>query len=449
MAQGVVAQRLRIREPPGTSLPYGIGVVSHTASRLGFPMDIPVQTRRSRRRYLIAGAAIMGVAVVTLAVSKLDPAVPAVDVSSIWTDTVRLGDMVREVGGPGTLVSEQARWVVATTAGRVERVLVRPGQTVEANDVLLVLSNPDVQVEGLDAERQLSAAQSELTTLRSTLQTQILDQQATLATTRSQHREAQRQLESYRELSGRNLISAHELAGAEDKATELETRLRIDEERLRILEASLEDRIGAQREQVDRLRSISSFQHERARSMEVRAGASGVVQDLTLEMGQWVMPGQTLARVAEPGRLMAELRVAETQARDVAVGQAARIDTRNGVVGGHVRRIDPAVQNGTVTVEIALDGELPRGARPDLTVDGVIEIERLDQVLHVNRPAGALAEATRGVFRIEGAEATRVPVRFGRASPTVIEVRAGLRPGDVIVLSELPGIGEAERIRLR
>ncbi len=412
-------------------------------------MDIPVESRRSRRRYLLGGVAIAAITLVTLAVSRMDPAVPAVDASAIWTDTVRLGDMVREVGGPGSLVSEQARWVVATTAGRVERVLVEPGQSVGANDVLLVLSNPDVQVEGLDAERQLSAAQSELTTLRSTLQTQILDQEAALATTRSQYREAQRQLESYRELAGRNLISAHELATAEDRAEELVTRLRLDEERLEILAASLEERLSAQREQVARLRSISAFQQQRARSMEVRAGAAGVVQDLDLEVGQWVMAGQTLARVAEPGRLMAELRIPETQARDVTVGQAARVDTRNGIVPGHVRRIDPNIQNGTVTVEVALEGELPRGARPDLTVDGVIVIELLPGVLHVNRPAGAMAQATRGVWRIEGTEAARVPVRFGRASPTVIEVQAGLRQGDVVILSELPGIGEAERIRLR
>ena len=412
-------------------------------------MDIPVRSRRNHRGAFMVGGAIAVIAIVTLAVSRLDPAVPAIDAGSIWTDTVRRGDMVREVGGPGTLVSEQARWVVATTAGRVERVLVQPGQTVDANDVLLVLSNPDVQVEGLDAERQLSAAESELTTLRSTLRTQILDQQGTLATTRSQQREAQRQLDSYRELAGRNLISAHELAAAEDRAEELATRTRLDEERLRILEASFEERLRAQRAQVERLRSITSFQFERARSMEVRAGAPGVVQNLDLEVGQWVMAGQTLARVAEPGRLMAELRIPETQARDVTVGQGARVDTRNGIVAGRVRRVDPNIQNGTVTVEVALEGELPRGARPDLTVDGVIEIERLANALHVNRPAGALAQATRSVWRLEDDGAVRVPVRFGRASPTVIEVANGLAEGDVIILSELPGVGEAERIRLR
>ena len=412
-------------------------------------MDIPVSNPRNRRGAFMAGGAIAVIAAITLAVSRLEPAVPAIDASSIWTDTVRLGDMVREVGGPGVLVSEQARWVVAATAGRVERVLVQPGQTVDGNDVLLVLSNPDVQVEGLDAERQLSAAESELTTLRSTLRTQILDQQAALATTRSQLREAHRQLESYRELAGRNLISAHELAAAEDRAEELETRMRIDEERLRIVEESLEERLTAQRVQVERLRSITSFQFERARSMEVRAGAAGVVQDLDLEVGQWVMAGQTLARVAEPGRLMAELRIPETQARDVAVGQTARVDTRNGIVAGRVRRVDPNIQNGTVTVEVQLDGELPRGARPDLTIDGVVEIERLPSVLHVNRPAGALAQSMRGVWRVQGDEALRTPVRFGRASPTVIEVTDGLAEGDVIILSELPGVGEAERIRLR
>lgn len=414
-------------------------------------MDIPIRSTRSRRRYLTGGVAIAALALVTLAVSRLDPAVPSVDARSIWTDTVRLGDMVREVGGAGTLVPEQARWVVATTAGRVERVLVRPGQSVEAEDVLLVLSNPDVQVEGLDAERQLSAAESELATLRSTLQTQILDQEAALATTRSEHREAQRQVESYRELSGRNLISAHELAAAEDRAEELDTRMRIDQERLRILAASLEERLAAQRVQIARLRSISAFQRERARSMEVRAGAPGMVQDLRLEVGQWVMPGQTLARVAEPGRLMAILRIPETQARDVAIGQLARVDTRNGVALGRVRRSDPSVQNGTVAVEVAFESELPRGARPDLSVDGVIEIERLRGALHVRRPAGSSPRTLRGVWKVidGGAEAVRVPVRFGRASPTVIEVEDGLVPGDVVILSELPGVGDADRIRLR
>src|SRR5688500_2459737 len=412
-------------------------------------MDIPLESRPSHRRYLIAAASIAALALVTAALASLDPAVPAVDRSAVWVDTVRLGDMTREVGGPGTLVSEQARWVVASTAGRVERVMFQPGQSVEASDVLLVLSNPDVQVEGLDAERQLGAAESELATLRSTLQTQILDQQASLATTRSQQREAQRELESFRELAGRNLISAHELATAEDRAEELAVRLAIDEERLAILRASFDERVRAQRAQIERLRSISAFQQQRAASMAVRAGAAGVVQDLTLEVGQWVMPGQTLARVAEPGRLMAELRIPETQARDVAVGQRARVDTRNGVVPGRVRRIDPGVNNGTVTVEVALEGELPRGARPDLTVEGVIEIERLSSVLHVSRPAGALAQGTRGVWRLEGDGAVRLPVRFGRSSPTLIEVREGLVEGDVIILSELPGVGEAERIRLR
>lgn len=414
-------------------------------------MDIPVSTPRNRRRYRMGAAAIGAVVLVTVAVSRLDPAVPTVSSSAVWTDTVRIGDMIREVSGTGTLVPEQARWVVATTAGRIERILVQPGQAVEGDDVLLVLSNPDVQVEGLEAERALTAAEAELATLRSTLRTQILDQQAALATTRSQQREAQREIESFRELASRGLIAAHELAAAQDRAEELTTRLAIDEERLEILSASLGERIAAQREQVERMRSISAFQRARAGSMEVRAGAAGVVQDLRLEIGQWVMAGQTLARVAEPGRLMAWLRIPETLARDVVIGQGARIDTRNGVVAGRVRRVEPTVQNGTVTVEVALEGELPRGARPDLSVEGIVEIENLEDVLHVGRPAGAIARSVRGVWRVAdgGSSAERVAVRFGRASPTNIEVRDGLRAGDVIILSELPGVGDAERIRLR
>jgi len=412
-------------------------------------VDIPRDTRKSTRRWLAGAAGLVAVATVTVALAGLDPAVPVVDRAVIWTDTVRLGDMVREVSGTGTLVPEQARWVVAMTGGRVERLDVQPGQSVTADQVLVVLGNPDVQVEGLNAERQLAAAEAELASLRTTLETQLIDQQSSIATVRTEQREAQRQVEAYRELASRNLIARNELTAAEDRAQELATRLSLEERRLDVLRASLEERLSAQRSQLERLTAISRFQRERASSMAVRAGASGVVQDLRLEIGQWVMPGQTLARVAEPGRLMAVLRIPETQARDVTVGQRARIDTRNGIVPGTVRRVDPSVLNGTVEVEVALD-ETPAGARPDLSVEGAIEIERLDGVLHVGRPAAAPADALVGLWKLDGPDAaTRVPVRLGRASVSLIEVVDGLERGDTVVLTDVRVPNDAERIRIR
>lgn len=412
-------------------------------------VDIPREQNRKRRRWALLAACAVVVATVSVALVGIDPAVPTVDRAVVWTDSVRLSDMTREVGGTGTLVPERARWVVAMSGGRIDRIEVEPGQTVTADQILVDLSNPDVQVEGLNAERELAAAQAEQATLATTLQTQVLDQEASIATLRTQQREAARQLEAYRELASRGLLSRNELAAAEDKASELETRLRLDEQRLQLMRESAERRMVAQTEQLRRLNAIASFQRERAATMQVRAGADGVVQDLRLEVGQWVMPGQTLARVAEPDRLIAELHIPETQARDVAPGQHARIDTRNGVVGGTVRRVDPSVVNGTVKVEVALD-ETPAGARPDLSVEGTIEVERLGTVPNVARPAGAPANALVGLWKLDGdGGAVRVPVRLGRASVNRVEIVDGLAVGDSIILTDVRVPSDAERIRIR
>jgi HlyD family secretion protein len=414
-------------------------------------MDIPRNQTNRKRRYIpfvIGGVAVVGL---SAALWQLEPAAPSVDRSTIWTDSVRRGEFVRQVRGPGTLVPEQARWIVAVTSGRIERIHVQPGETVAAETILLELSNPDVQVEGLNAERQLAAAEAELSNLQVTLASQQLDQRGRVAQVEAEQREAARRLQASRELAERNLIPRNDLHRLEDEAEEVVSRLALERQRLSLLEASLEARIDAQRRQISRLRAISDFQSNRLESMRVRASAPGVIQDLSLEIGQWVMPGQSLARVVEPGRLMAVLRVPETQARDLAVGQSAAIDTRNGIVEARVRRIDPSVQQGAVAVEVALNGELPRGARPDLSVEGTIQIERLEDVLYTGRPAYGQANSLVSVWKVVdgGKSAVRVPVRLGRSSVNTIEVVEGLVQGDIVILSDLSAYDAHDRIRLR
>jgi HlyD family secretion protein len=414
-------------------------------------VDIPRNPVSRKRRYLpfaLGGVVVVGV---SAALWQLEPAAPAVDRSTIWTDSVSRGQFVRQVRGPGTLVPEQARWIVAETSGRIERIHVQPGETVGAETILLELSNPDVQVEGLNAERQLAAAEAELSNLQVTLASQRLDQRSRVAQVEAEQRDAARRLQSARELAERNLIPRNDLHRLEDEAAEVVSRLALERERLGLLEASLGTRVDAQRRQISRLRAISDFQANRLESMRVRASAPGVIQDLTLEVGQWVMPGQALARVVEPGRLMAVLRVPETQARDLSVGQTAAIDTRNGIVEARVRRIDPSVQQGAVAVEVALVGELPRGARPDLSVEGTIQIERLEDVLYTGRPAYGQANSLVSVWKVVdgGKSAVRVPVRLGRSSVNTIEVVEGLEPGDVVILSDLSAYDAHDRIRLR
>jgi HlyD family secretion protein len=414
-------------------------------------LDIPRELGKRKRRYVPIALGAVLVVGVSAVLWNMEPAVPSVDRSTIWTDSVRRGEFVRQVRGPGTLVPEQARWIVAVTSGRVERLHVQPGAEVTPETVLLELSNPDVQVEGLNAERQLAAAQSELSNLTVTLATQRLEQRSRVAQIHSEQRETLRRLEASRELGERQLIPRMDIQRLEDEAVEVEMRLALERERLELLDRSLDQRVDAQRRQIDRLRAISEFQHGRAESMLVRATAAGVVQDFTLEIGQWVMPGQTLARVVEPERLMAVLRVPETQARDVSVGQPVSVDTRNGIVPGHVRRVDPAVQQGAVAVEVALDGALPRGARPDLSIEGTIQVDRVGETLFMGRPAYGQANSLVSVWKVVdgGKGAVRVPVRLGLSSVNTIEVLDGLSPGDVVILSDLSAYDAHERIRLR
>jgi HlyD family secretion protein len=414
-------------------------------------MDKPRSNPRKKRGPLYIAAAVAGAAAVTLGLSQLKPAAPSVDRAALWIDTVRSGPMVIQVRGPGTLVSEQIRYIPAITAGRVEEVLARPGTQVDAGTLLLRLSNPDVELQLLESERELSRAQSELLNLRATLETQRLNQEAVVAQVRSQYNDAQRTARTQEELSQRGLTSANEAARAKDALDEYRQRLEIEQRRLDVLAGGAEAQLQSQQLQVDRLRGIVAFRREQIDAMNVRAGATGVLQELSLQIGQWVNPGMTLAIVVQPGALRAALRISETQARDIVIGQEATIDTRNGVIPGRVIRIDPAAQGGTVGVDVALEGDLPPGARPDLSVDGTVIIDRMDETLYVGRPTIGNANQTVGLFRIapDGRSAERISVRFGRSSVNSIEIVQGLRAGEAVILSDMSAWDAFERVRLQ
>lgn len=414
-------------------------------------MDIPRAPKGNKRKYLYGGAVAAVLLVVTAAVAAMDPAAPKLDGASLWTGTVKRGTMLREVRGPGTLVPEQVRWITAVTAGRVERILAQPGSTVQPATPLVVLSNADVQREALEAQRQLEAAQADRATLAATLENQRLTQEAAVATVRADESDAARVATANQALAERGIISRLELQRSQDRAAELRERLRVEEQRLRFLAESMRAQLATQQTQIERLRGLAEFQRGYVESMRVNAGTDGVLRELPLQEGQWVTPGSPLAVVVRPGRLKAQLRIPETQARDLVIGQPARIDTRNGIVNGRVNRIDPAVHDGTVTVDVALDGDLPRGARPDLSVDGVIEVERLPNVLYVDRPAYGQAGGTVGLFRVEpgGRTAVRTQVRLGRSSVNTVEIVNGLREGDVVILADMSAWENAQKVRLR
>lgn len=413
-------------------------------------MDIPIQKKkRGRWPFLIGGGAAL--AVVAVGLLSLKPAGPTVERATLLIDTVRRGEMRRDVRGNGTLVPEDLRIVSALTAGRIERIVARPGTKVEAGSVLLEMSNPDVQLQALDAERQLTLAQAELATQRASLETQRLAVVSALAAARTELREAERQVRVAQRLATDGLTSGMDIERAQDRASEAKERHESEQRRLQVVEEATRAQLELRRSEVDRLRSIAAFQRQRVSSMTVLAGQKGVVQALALQPGQWVNPGQELARVAGQDRLKAVLMVPESQARDLALGLRAKVDTRDGVVDGHVSRVDPAVQGGTVAVDVTLDGTLPRAARPDLSVDGTIEIDRIPNALFVGRPADGSTEAETQLFRLDpgGHTATRVPVRVGRGAADVVEIRAGLKEGDRVILSEMSQWNAQARVTLK
>ncbi|MCP3062823.1 HlyD family efflux transporter periplasmic adaptor subunit [Myxococcus sp. K38C18041901] len=414
-------------------------------------MDIPKAKKPRRKPWVFAIGGALALILVTVGLGRLRPAAPSVDRASVWLDTVKRGPMVRQVKGAGTLVPEYIRWLTADTAGRVERIHVRPGAQVKADTLLMELSNPDVQLQMLEAERQLASAEAEYIQMRMTLETQRLAQEASVETLTVESSDAARRASANTALAEKDLIPVLEARQQGEKAGELTRRLELERKKLTVVAASMKDQLAAQAGQVERLKAVARFRRTQVDSMKVVAGEDGVLQELPLELGQWVTPGVLLAKVVKPERLKAELRIAETQARDIVQGQKALVDTRNGIVEGTVARVAPAASQGTVRVEVSLPAELPRGARPDLTVEGTVELERLANVLSVGRPAGAQPNGTMSLFRLMPGsdEAVRVPVQLGRGSVNAVEVLQGLTEGDQVVLSDMAAWDAVERVRLR
>ena len=414
-------------------------------------MDIKREPKKKTGRYIAIGAGILSLLVVTVALGKLKPAAPTVERPSLWFGTVKRGPMIRQVHGPGQLKPEQIRYIPAVTGGRVDRVLVRSGANVQAGTVLLEMSNPDVELQALTAQQQLASAQAQLVSLHTSLMTGKLNQEGVVNNMRTQYREAQRQFTSGESLATRNLIASNEVARLRDNAQDLQERLRIEEQRLDLMSTTIDSQLTLQRDQINRLRAIADYNQQRINSLRVVAGVAGVVQALDLQEGQWVQSGQSLAQVLQPGRLKAELKIPETQARDVSIGQSADIDTHNGHISGHVIRKDPGATNGTVTIDVSLEGTLPQGAVPDLQVEGTIEIERLRDVLSVQRPAYGQPNSTSSLFRTTdgGRYAERVNVKYGRASVNDIEIVDGLRAGDEVILTDMTRWDNVDRVRIK
>jgi HlyD family secretion protein len=415
-------------------------------------MDIarPSNVRRKRIRRAIYGAlALTAVLLITLGLSKLKPAAPGVERATVWIDTVKRGPMVRDVRGIGTLVPEDIRWIPATTTGRVERIVLRPGTTVTTSAIILELSNPALEQELQDAQLKLRAAEASLTNLRVTMQNDLLAQQAATAAMEADARKAALQLDVNEQLAAKDLVSTLVLKQSKLDAEQLAARLQLAQKQLASHAESMPARLAVQQAEVDQARAIMQLKQRQVDELRVRAGVDGVLQLVPVDVGQQVAPGTNLARVADPSKLKAELKIAETQAKDVQVGQYASIDTRVGLVDGRVVRIDPSVQNGTVTVDVAMDGALPRGARPDLSVDGRVELERLNDVLFVGRPAFGQDQSAVGLFKLQDNGAVRTQVKLGRSSVNTIEIVSGLNVGDQVILSDMSAWDAYDRIRLQ
>jgi multidrug resistance efflux pump len=413
-------------------------------------VDIVRERPKPTKRYVIAGAGLVALVFVTIAVSRLESRPPSVEAGTLMVDTVRRGTMLRQVRAPGTLAPEHIRYIAALTAGRIEALPLKPGAKVIPTTDLVQLSNPDVQLQALTAQQELAAAQSQAVTSGTTLSNEQLTAQGTLATALRDSANAARHAAALAELDKKGFSSRMEVDSGQDRVREANTRVAAARDQVRMLTNGIGDQVAVQKQQIDRLKAIVEFQNQRVASMRVVAGDSGVLQELPWELGQWVTPGQVLAKIARPGLLKAVLKVPETQAKDVAIGQSVDVDTRNGVVIGKVARIDPVVLNGTVNVDVGLPDSLPLGARPDLSVDGTIQIERLENVLYVGRPAFAQTDATVGLFKVEadGHTAVRQPVNFGRASVTTIEVRGGLKVGDKVIISDMSAWDNVNKVRI-
>jgi len=418
-------------------------------------MDIarPEFRKQKRRRQIIGGLiAFASLAAATFGVSRLKPAAPSVERSTVWTDTVKRGSMLRQVRGLGSLVPSQEfiRQIPAETEATVVRIHELPGSQVKADTILVEMSNPQVEQAALDARLQLKATEAALESMRVKLQSDLMNQRAAAATVNSDYTQAKLQADMNKELRDLGLTPEITYKNSKTKAEELAIRNSLEGERLDINRKAIDSQMAEQQAKVDQMRALADLKHKQLEALKVRAGIEGVLVDLPLQVGQHVLPGTMLAKVVQPNHLMATLKVAETQARDVQIGQPAMVDTHNGTVTGTVMRVDPGVQNGTVTVDVKLTSELPKGARPDLSVDGTIDLERLENVLYVGRPAFGQENGTISLFRLDPDEkgAVRLPVKVGRASVNSIQVLEGLRERDVVILSDMSRWDNAERIRL-
>jgi len=421
-------------------------------------MDIsrPSQAKAKRRRQIIYGVVgLIVIAGITMGLSKLKPAAPSVERSVVWIDTVKRGPLVRQVRGLGTLTPEDIRWIPTITDGRVEKILVRPGTPVKADTVLVILSNPTVEQQAFDAEWKLKAEEAQYHNLEVTLQSQVLDQKANTAKAEQDAQDARMKAESDTGLAKLGVISDQALKLSKGSSQQLGIRAQIEEQRYANSQKELEAQLAAEKAKVEQARAVYDLQQKQKAMLQVRAGMDGILQELSLnnallQEGQQVPAGTTIAKVANPKRLRAELKIPETQAKDVQPGQPAQVDTHNGVIEGKVTNIDPSVINGTRTVYVQLIGDLPSGAVPDLSVDGTVDLERMQNVLYVGRPAYGQEKSTIGMFKLEGdgRNAGRVQVTLGRSSVNTVEILNGLKEGDQVILSDMSRWDQYDRIKL-
>lgn len=402
-----------------------------------------------RAAYVIV--AVVVIAGVTLGLSRLKPAAPSVDKGTVWTDTVKRGPMLREVRGLGTLVPLDIHWIAAQTTARVDKIVIRPGHLVEPNTVILEMSDPAVAQTLVDSEYQFKGAEADLANLRVQVNSELMNQKAIEAGVRSDYEQTKLQHDVDEKLFKEGIYADVTQKLSKVREDQLKIRLDLEEERTRVAADSAQARLQAQQAHLEQARAMYNLRKSQAEALHVRAGITGVLQLLPVDVGQSVAVGTNIARVADPKKLKAEVKIAETQAKDIVIGQSATIDTRNGIVNGHVIRIDPSVVNGTVTVDVGIDDPLPLGARADLSVDGTITLENLKDVLYVGRPVHGQTDATISLFKVmpDDTDAERVNVRLGRNSVNTVEILSGLKVGDKVILSDMSQWDNVDRIRLK
>jgi HlyD family secretion protein len=408
--------------------------------------------QKLRRQVLLSVVGAVVIAAATVGILRLKPAAPEVERGTVWPDVVKRGSMLRQVHGPGSLIptQESVRQIPAETEATVVRILMLPGSQVKADAILVEMSNPQVEQAAVDARLQLRAAEAEYQSLRVRLESDLMTQKAGAATVTAEYGEAKRQADTDKALYDLGVISGLAYKASKGKSDELTIRDDLEGQRLTINQKAIDTQLAQEQAKVDQARTLAELKQKQLEALKVRAGIDGVLVELPLQVGQHVQPGVMLAKVVQPNHLMAELKIAETQARDVQFGEPTAIDTHNGLISGTVMRVDPGVQNGTVTVDVKLTSELPKGARPDLSVDGTIDLERLDDTLYVGRPAFGQENSTITLFKMDadGKEATRVPVKVGRESVNSIQILEGLREGDTVILSDMSRWDKTDRIRL-